>query len=101
MIPTGSSYSISTARWSIPRPTSSAPSTTFSHREGLPAVPVASARKMIGAGARRMIERGLELEGRTISVGDIDRLTSDFIAYYAAHIADAVAAVRGTGSRAR
>ena len=37
-------------------------------REGLPAVPVASARNMIGAGARKLIERGLELEGRTVSL---------------------------------
>ena len=58
-------------------------------REGLPAVPLASARNMIGAGARKLIERGLELEGRAASVPDITRLTADFIGYYAAHIADA------------
>jgi phosphoglycolate phosphatase len=58
-------------------------------REGLPAVPLASARNMIGAGARKLIERGLELEGRAASVPDITRLTADFIDYYAAHIADA------------
>lgn len=57
-------------------------------REGLPPVPLHSARNMIGAGARRLIERGLELEGRTASVEDITRLTGDFIDYYAAHIAD-------------
>ena len=33
-------------------------------REGLPPVPLESARTMIGAGARKLIERGLELEGR-------------------------------------
>jgi phosphoglycolate phosphatase len=57
-------------------------------REGLPPVPLHSARNMIGAGARRLIERGLELEGRVASVGDITRLTDEFIAYYAEHIAD-------------
>src|SRR3982075_1111938 len=57
-------------------------------REGLPPVPMHSARNMIGAGARRLIERGLELEGRAAGVADITRLTSDFIDYYAAHIAD-------------
>src|ERR1700736_5803701 len=57
-------------------------------REGLPPVPLHSARNMIGGGARRLIERGLELEGRAASVGDITRLTDDFIAYYAEHIAD-------------
>ena len=58
-------------------------------REGLPPVPLASARNMIGAGARKLIERGLELEGRVTSVEDVTRLTADFIDYYAAHIADA------------
>ncbi len=58
-------------------------------REGLPPVPLKSARNMIGAGARKLIERGLEVEGRVMGVGDIDRLTRDFIDYYAAHIADA------------
>jgi len=52
-------------------------------REGLPAVPLQAARTMIGAGARKLIERGLELEGL-----DINRMTADFIEYYAAHIAD-------------
>jgi phosphoglycolate phosphatase len=56
-------------------------------REGMPPVPLKSARTMIGAGARRMIERGLEAEGRAVSPADISRLTSDFIDYYAAHIA--------------
>jgi phosphoglycolate phosphatase len=58
-------------------------------REGLPPVPLKSARNMIGAGARKLIERGLELEGRVAGVEDITRLTGDFIDYYAAHIADA------------
>jgi phosphoglycolate phosphatase len=58
-------------------------------REGLPPVPLQSARNMIGAGARKLIERGLELEGRVYSVEELNRLTSDFIDYYAAHIADA------------
>jgi phosphoglycolate phosphatase len=58
-------------------------------REGMPPVPLHAARTMIGAGARRLLERGLELDGRAASVADIDRLTVDFIDYYAAHIADA------------
>jgi phosphoglycolate phosphatase len=57
-------------------------------REGLPPVPLHSARNMIGAGARRLIERGLELEGRSLGLEDVTRLTNDFIDYYAAHIAD-------------
>jgi phosphoglycolate phosphatase len=56
-------------------------------REGLPPVPLQAARTMIGAGARKLIERALELEDRAASVDDITRLTRDFIDYYAAHIA--------------
>jgi phosphoglycolate phosphatase len=57
-------------------------------REGMPPIPLQSARNMIGAGARRLIERGLEADGRAASVADIDRMTADFINHYAAHIAD-------------
>ena len=57
-------------------------------REGLPPVPLHSARNMIGAGARKLIERGLEIEGREVSPADLARLTDDFIGYYAEHIAD-------------
>jgi phosphoglycolate phosphatase len=57
-------------------------------REGLSPVPQHSARNMIGTGARRLIERGLELEGRSLGFNDITRLTNDFIDYYAAHIAE-------------
>src|SRR4026208_1573404 len=56
-------------------------------REGVPPVPLKSARNLIGAGARKLIERGLELEGRAMSIADVDRLLKDFIDYYAAHIA--------------
>jgi phosphoglycolate phosphatase len=57
-------------------------------REGLPAVPLHAARNMIGAGARKLIERALELEGRWLGPHDLARLTRDFIDHYAAHIAD-------------
>src|SRR6059058_807463 len=55
-------------------------------REGLPPVPLEPARSMIGAGARKLIERGLELEGRSTTFEGITRLTADFIDHYAAHI---------------
>jgi len=58
------------------------------NRERLPPLPFEAARKMIGAGARKLIERGLEAEGHMASVADISRLTDDFINYYADHIAD-------------
>jgi phosphoglycolate phosphatase len=57
-------------------------------REGLAPVPLHSARSMIGQGARKLIERGLEVEGREMSPEQISGLTSDFIAFYAEHIAD-------------
>jgi len=57
-------------------------------REGLPPVPLHAARNMIGAGARKLIERGLEAEGRSVGVEEISRMTADFIDYYADHIAD-------------
>jgi phosphoglycolate phosphatase len=58
-------------------------------REGLAPVPLHAARNMIGAGARKLIERGLEAEGRNMTVKELDRMTADFIDYYAEHIADA------------
>jgi phosphoglycolate phosphatase len=58
-------------------------------REGLAPVPLHAARNMIGAGARKLIERGLELEGRSMTADEVTRLTGDFIDYYAAHISDA------------
>jgi phosphoglycolate phosphatase len=57
-------------------------------REGMPPVPLQTARTLIGAGAKKLIERGLELDGRSFSVADMTRLTDDFINYYAEHIAD-------------
>src|SRR5690606_24884341 len=51
-------------------------------------VPFDIARKMIGAGTRRMLERGLEREGRNCTVAEMDRLIERFIAHYAEHIAD-------------
>lgn len=57
-------------------------------REGLAPVPLTSARHMIGAGARKLIERGLEVEGRQMTPAQVSRLTDDFIAFYADHIAD-------------
>jgi phosphoglycolate phosphatase len=57
-------------------------------QQGLPVVPFATARMMIGGGARGMIERALAAEGRSCSKADADHLYAGFIAHYAAHIAD-------------
>ncbi len=57
-------------------------------REGMAPLPLASARNMIGGGARKLLERGLEAEGHTVTAIEMDRLVADFIAHYADHIAD-------------
>ena len=57
-------------------------------REGLPPVDYASARNMVGGGARMMLERGLAAEGRVLPATEIDRMVAEFIEYYAAHISD-------------
>ena len=57
-------------------------------RQGLPPVPLNKARSMIGAGARKLIERGLEVEDRQMTPEEMSHLTDDFVAFYAEHIAD-------------
>jgi phosphoglycolate phosphatase len=57
-------------------------------REGLPAVPYETARKLIGGGARAMIVRGLEAEGRHAAPDELERLFVDYVAHYAEHLAD-------------
>jgi phosphoglycolate phosphatase len=57
-------------------------------REGLPPVPFAAARDMIGGGARILLERGLAAEGRACGQEVVDRLYRDFVAHYGEHIAD-------------
>lgn len=57
-------------------------------RVGVPPLPLATARNLIGAGARKLIERGLEVEGRSVTAGELDRMMGEFIDYYAEHIAD-------------
>jgi phosphoglycolate phosphatase len=57
-------------------------------REGLPPVPYETARTLIGGGARAMIVRGLEAEGRTVLPAELERLFRDFLAHYSEHIAD-------------
>jgi phosphoglycolate phosphatase len=57
-------------------------------REGMPPVPFEIARTMIGGGARMMIARGLEAEGRGLMPADLERMFADFITHYTEHIAD-------------
>jgi phosphoglycolate phosphatase len=57
-------------------------------QESLPAIPFATARKLIGGGAKVMIERALAAERRSCSPKEVDHLYRAFVAHYAAHIAD-------------
>ena len=57
-------------------------------RHRLPTVPYDDARRLIGGGARTMIERALIVEGRSASAADVDALYALFVAHYADHIAD-------------
>ncbi|MDB5648792.1 MAG: HAD-superfamily hydrolase, subfamily variant 1 [Hyphomicrobiales bacterium] len=57
-------------------------------REGLAPVALADARKMVGAGARALIQRGFEAGGRSIEGAALENLFKDFLTYYEAHIAD-------------
>jgi phosphoglycolate phosphatase len=55
--------------------------------EGMAPVPYAIARNYVGGGAKLMIARGIEAEGRTVDDATLDRMFADFIAYYAANVA--------------
>ena len=57
-------------------------------REGLPPVPYEAARNAIGGGAKAMIARGLEAEGRAPPAQKLEQMFADFIAYYSDHVAD-------------
>ena len=57
-------------------------------REGLPPVPYETARNLIGGGARMMIARGIEAEGRAVPPAKLEQLFADFITHYSEHIAD-------------
>jgi len=56
--------------------------------EGLPPVPFDEARTFVGHGARAMITRGLDAEGRKVTPQLLDKLFNDFVAHYTAHVAD-------------
>jgi len=57
-------------------------------REGLGLISLNEGRGMIGGGVRRLIERGLALQGRTFATAQVDALFADYITHYAEHIAD-------------
>jgi phosphoglycolate phosphatase len=57
-------------------------------REGLSPLAYDDARRLIGGGARGMIEKALVAESRPPTKPDLDRMFRAFIEHYAAHIAD-------------
>jgi phosphoglycolate phosphatase len=57
-------------------------------REGLAPVPLASARSLLGAGARALIARGFANAGRSLEPDKLQQLFSAFLDHYNAHIAD-------------
>src|ERR1700722_12675094 len=57
-------------------------------REGMAPIAYDEARKMIGGGARGMIEKALIADGSAEVKADLDRMFGEFVEHYAAHIAD-------------
>ena len=67
------------------------------HEEGLPAVPLASARHLVGQGARALLERGFAEAGRELQAAEVERLMTRFLDHYRAHIADESRVFEGVG----
>jgi phosphoglycolate phosphatase len=57
-------------------------------REGLPPVSLEESRKMVGAGAKALIQRGFTAVGRSLEPAKLDQLFADFLDHYEEHIAD-------------
>ncbi len=56
--------------------------------EQIPPLPLETARPLLGAGARALIERGLSAAGRSVSPARLEEMYLGFLARYEAHIAD-------------
>ncbi|MFC3691908.1 phosphoglycolate phosphatase [Chenggangzhangella methanolivorans] len=56
--------------------------------DGAPPLPYEQGRDLIGAGARALVERGLEAAGRRLEKSRVDELHAIFLEHYGAHIAD-------------
>jgi phosphoglycolate phosphatase len=57
-------------------------------REGLPPLAYEAARNLVGGGAKAMIARGLEAQGRPCPPPRLEELFADFIAYYSEHLTE-------------
>ena len=55
---------------------------------GLAPIAYETARELIGGGARAMIARGIEAEGRVVEPAKLEQMFTGFIAHYSEHIAD-------------
>lgn len=58
-------------------------------REGLPPLPVARARELVGAGARALIERGFQASGVPLPAEKLEMLFAAFLPIYLERIAEA------------
>lgn len=56
--------------------------------EGLAPIPLDQVRSLVGAGVRALIERGLKVNGASVSPARLDALQKVFLDHYGAHIAD-------------
>ncbi len=56
--------------------------------EGLPALPLAAARHLVGQGARALLVRGFAEAGRTLEGEEAERCVARFLDVYREHIAD-------------
>jgi phosphoglycolate phosphatase len=63
--------------------------------EQIPPLPLETARPMLGAGARALIQRGLSAAGRSVSSARLEEMYLAFLARYEAHIADTSRAFPG------
>ncbi len=57
-------------------------------REGLEAIPLASARELIGQGSRALLRRGFAVQGRGITPDRLEILFEEFLTHYAEHMVD-------------
>jgi phosphoglycolate phosphatase len=55
-------------------------------REGLAPVPLAAVRQMIGLGALKLIERGLQFHGASVSEARIEAMRQTFLSFYESNI---------------
>jgi phosphoglycolate phosphatase len=57
-------------------------------REGLEAIPLNSARDLIGQGSRALLQRGFTLQQRTLTPQRLEMLFDEFLHHYAEHLVD-------------